>query len=399
MKLLHVIGSMDPRSGGPCQGIRNSNSAMVNLGVEREIVCLDAPDASFLGMDDFPIHALGPARGPWHYAEKLYPWLMNNLGRFDVVIINGLWIYSSYAAHRAFKKLKRASPGADLPRVYVMPHGMLDPYFQRARDRRFKAIRNWFYWKLVERAVVNDSAGLLFTCETELLLARGTFSGYRPRKELNVGYGIVQPPDYTPQMSEAFSARCPGLDGQPYLLFLSRIHGKKGVDLLIKSFAAHIKASASREKALPKLVIAGPGTETPYGKRLVYLINQFPHLKERVLFTGMLTGDAKWGAVYGCEAFILPSHQENFGIAVVEALACKKPVLISNQVNICMEIHAGGAGIVATDTLTGTWDLLRKWFSLGDEERAQMGQNALAVYQSHFHIDPFSVALHQAISE
>ena len=75
----------------------------------------------------------------------------------------------------------------------------------------------------------------------------------------------------------------------------------------------------------------------------------------------MLTGHAKWGAFYGAEAFILPSHQENFGIAVVEALACGKPVLISKQVNIWHEIIEGGGGLVEEDTTAGTLRLLESW--------------------------------------
>ena len=93
MKILHIIGSMDPKSGGPCQGIRNSNTEMAKLGTTREVVSLDPPDAAFLGMDDFPVHPLGPTTGVWQYTPKLKPWLLTNLSRFDVVIINGIWIF------------------------------------------------------------------------------------------------------------------------------------------------------------------------------------------------------------------------------------------------------------------------------------------------------------------
>ena len=75
-----------------------------------------------------------------------------------------------------------------------MPHGMLDPWFQRDKSRRVKAVRNWFYWWLVERGVVNAADALLFTCQQELELARTTFGGYRPKREMDVGYGIAEPP-------------------------------------------------------------------------------------------------------------------------------------------------------------------------------------------------------------
>ncbi len=106
-------------------------------------------------------------------------------------------------------------------RCFVMPHGMLDPWFQRDRSRRVKAVRNWFYWWLVERGVVNSADALLFTCQQELELARTTFGGYRPKREIVVGLGIEEPPAFEPKMQEAFAARCPDLNGRPYLLFMS----------------------------------------------------------------------------------------------------------------------------------------------------------------------------------
>jgi predicted TIM-barrel fold metal-dependent hydrolase len=198
MKILRVIGSMDPAEGGPCQGIRNTIPALEKLGVHNEVVTLDDPHAPFLAKDSFKIHALGPSQGPWRYGSKLIPWLIENLPRFDVVIIHGLWLYYSHAAALAVRRYRKlAGTQTEHPKVYCMPHGMLDPYFQRAPERRLKAIRNWIYWKLIEHRVINGSDGVLFTCEAELLLAREPFRPYHPKLELNVGYGIGTPPAYS----------------------------------------------------------------------------------------------------------------------------------------------------------------------------------------------------------
>lgn len=401
MKLLHIIGSMDPVTGGPCQGIRNSNPAMRRLGVYREVVSLDDPTASFLGTDDFPIHALGPSVGLRQYSSKLLPWLVANLYRFDVVVINGLWIFSSYAGWKALRILKKDKHNktAKVPRIYVMPHGMLDPYFQRAPERRGKAIRNWIYWHVIEKRVLNSAHGILFTSETELLLARTTFRNYRPKNEYNVGYGIIAPLAYTPEMHNAFTDKCPELNKRPYLLFLGRIHQKKGVDLLIESYISLTKEARLTGRVLPVLIIAGPGLTTPFGKKLQKLIDTNPEVRDLILFPGMLTGDAKWGSLYNCDAFVLPSHQENFGIAVVEALSCKKPVLISDQVNIWMEIKSGGGGMVSRDTLSDTRAMLKAWFDLSAEDKLQMGKDAQEVYNQHFDIEYSSNVFFNAISK
>ena len=246
-----------------------------------------------------------------------------------------------------------------------MPHGMLDPWFQRDKSRRLKAIRNSIYWWLFERRALNSADALLFTCEEELRLARTTFGGYRPKREINIGYGIAEPPVFEMQMREAFQGKCPELGNNRYLLFLGRIHPKKGVDLLIRAYAEVLKTDKLKTP-LPDLVIAGPGWETSYGRQMRQLMDAanceiLPENAPRIHSVGMLEGDSKLGALFGCEAFVLPSHQENFGISVVEALACGKLVLISNKVNIWREIVEAGAGIVGDDTVEGIKNLLASW--------------------------------------
>jgi glycosyltransferase involved in cell wall biosynthesis len=349
MKILRVAASMDPVKGGPPQGIRNSIPALSSFGIETEVVCCDRPNPDWAGRDGFPIHTVGPGRFGYAYAAGLECWLEANLDRFDGVISHGLWLWPGLAAFRAWKKRKKPGRG-----FFVMPHGMLDPWFQRDRSRRVKAVRNFFYWWLAERRVVNRADALLFTCEEELRLARQTFGGYRPRREIDTGYGIPDPPDFTPKMTEAFLKWVPELEDRPYLLFLARIHPKKGVDLLVRAYREILKMEKPNSE-FPRLVIAGPGWESEFGRAVRSAIAGEP----RIHPVGMLEGDEKWGALHGCTAFILPSHQENFGIAVVEALACNKPVHISNKVNIWREIQLDRAGTIAADDFEGTLYLLR----------------------------------------
>jgi len=388
MIILRVISSMNPESGGPCQGIRNSIPELLKLGVETEVVSFDDPDELFLKKDKFLIHPIGKPKGVWAYNSEFKRWLTDNIGRFDVIIIHGLWLYHSFAANRVIQKYRKQNLSGS-PKVYVMPHGMLDPWFQKAEGRKLKAIRNWFYWRVIEKKVVNEADGLLFTSAEELRLARIPFKPYYPKAELNVGYGISPPPQETSDLIKAFEKLCPSVQDSSYILFLSRIHFKKGVDLLIR---AYISLKAGGHK-LPKLVIAGPGIDTAYGNEMKALAED----EKDIFFPGMLTGDAKWGAFYGAEAFILPSHQENFGISVAEALACGKPVLISNQINIWREIDSGKGGIVEDDTFEGTKKLLLNWINLTDSGKKNMSDHAVTVYDRHFAIGPAALKLKAAL--
>jgi glycosyltransferase involved in cell wall biosynthesis len=380
MKILSIITKVNPSSGGPIQGIRNYQSEMVQLGCTRDIVTFE--NSSDIIDWDFPatlkIHALGKAENLLAYHAGLFEFLKNNLSNYDVVIIEGLWLYHSFGTINAFKWLKKNRPELNLPKIYCMPHGMLDPWFQTEKTRKIKSIRNYIYWHLVEKYVINQVDGILFTCEQELLLARTTFSGYYPKKEINVGYGIETPLKKNLSFTSDFEKLCPRVKGKRFLLFLSRIDFKKGVDLLINSY----NVLSQENPNLPHLVIAGP-LDSNYAKEMILLAAVNP----KINFTGMLGGPEKWGALYGCDAFILPSHQENFGIAVAEALACSKPVLISNKVNIYREIEDGGAGIVNDDTLEGTISNLKHWISSSSSEKQKMCNAAYQVYLKHFNVE------------
>lgn len=411
-----MLAWMAPEKGGVCQAVRTMIQGLNKLDIYNEVVCLDDPAENSVEDTGFKTHAMGPGVGPWVYSSKLMPWLVQNLNRFDSIIIHGLWLSHGYVVMKALKLVKNNLPlGCKVPKLFVMPHGMLDPYFQYAAGRKLKAIRNQIYWKIVESNIINKAEGLLFTCAEECYLAHQPFGPYRPAKEMIVGLGVNEPPALTAQMHQSFLECCPDMGQKPYLLFLSRIHQKKGVDMLIKAYTQvysertvtqfHfednvLNLNGNSHQTLPEmpdLVIAGPGLDSEFGLALKEMLEQFPAVKHKIHFTDMLEGDAKWGAFYGCEAFILPSHQENFGIAVVEALACGKPVLISDQVNIHNEIEAAGAGLVDEDTVNGTRRLLKNWLQIFCKQREHMQQQAKLLFATRFAVLPAAARVIQAI--
>jgi glycosyltransferase involved in cell wall biosynthesis len=144
-------------------------------------------------------------------------------------------------------------------------------------------------------------------------------------------------------------------------------------------------------------MIAGPD-QTGWVASLQTLASQLA-VATRISWPGMLRDESKWGALYSAEALVLPSHQENFGIVVAEALGCCVPALISNKVNIWREVEADGAGLVEPDTLEGTEALLRRWLALDADARSRMGRQAGRTFTERYGVDAMADSLLQVIRQ
>jgi glycosyltransferase involved in cell wall biosynthesis len=350
--------------------VKQSSILLARRGHEVEIISLDAPTDPWVRDCPVPVHALGPGRGNYGYAPGFARWIRERHAQFDAVVVQGLWQYSSFGVWRALR-------GTGTP-YFVFPHGMLDPWFKRTYP--LKHLKKLLYWPWGEYRVLRAAAAVLFTSEEERRLARESFSPYRCR-EVVVNYGTAAPEIDLASAREEFFGKFPQLRGRRFLLFLGRLHEKKGCAELIQAFTSS-RNSARADQSL-ELVMAGPCADPAYEADLKRLASS----GSAVTFTGMLSGGLKWGAFSAADAFILPSHQENFGIAVVEALAAGTPVLISNKVNIWREIVAAGAGYAEDDDLVGTAQLIERWAGTAPDARAAMKEKARECFARHFEID------------
>ena len=364
MHILHIISTMDPAAGGPAEGVRLLLS-MTDEHWTGEVVTLDAPDAPFLRALPFTVHAIGPIRSTYGYARTLLPWLTSNRHRFDGFLVNGMWQYCGLATMLAAR--------CRIPYM-VYAHGMLDPYFKR----RFplKHVKKILYWYPIEYWVLRRAWRVLFTTEAERILARESFAlaSWRPAI---VPYGIASPETSREENIAAFHNSVPALKSRRFIVFLGRIHPKKGCDLLMEAFCS----LATLDPDL-HLLMAGPDPDN-WAAKLVPIATA-AGVADRIHWPGILRGPAKWGAFQAAEAFILPSHQENFGIAVVEALACGLPVLLSSEVNVESVINDAGCSYIEPDTLEGTRRLLQRWIGTPPPTREAMARAATACFTARF---------------
>lgn len=368
MKILNVISSLDPRKGGVTEGVRQLSDVLTELGCIVEAATLDAPDEGFVHEFSFSVHALGPGATYFLYSRRLKQWLLEHISSYDVVIIHGLWQFHTVA-------VRQTALQHNIPYV-VYTHGMLDPYFKRAFP--FKHARKWLFWPWADYRVLRDANAVLFTTEEERLLARQSFWLYSAR-EVVVNFGTKRPAGNPEDQRTAFYIRYPELRDKKIALFLGRLHQKKGCDLTIQSFASVLGSDPDWH-----LIMAGPDL-VGWREELSKLADKLG-ISDKVTWTGMLSGDEKWGALRAAEFFFLPSHQENFGVAVAEALACGTPALISDKINTWREIKEWNAGVVASDTLAGATSLLKDWLALGPAGQSRLRSQASACFDEKFEI-------------
>ena len=356
---MHLIDSLDPAAGGPVEFVRTVSEEHAALGHR---VCVGLL-TEFNGPAPEGVEVVTVGRktrfGGYGFRPGLVAWLREEARRHDAIFVHGLWQYHGAATWLALS-------ARDTP-YYVFPHGMLDPWF--AGDWR-RHSKKRLYWEAIEKHVTRNARAMIFTSRNEMARASRSFGkGWRAQEV--VGLGIAEPPHDAERQREAFLSRFPELSGRRIVLFLGRLDRKKGCELLARAFALMDAEGWD-------LVLAGPCADTAYRAEL--------ETCGRVHFTGMLEGPLKWGAFRCAEVFALPSHQENFGMTVVEALACSVPALISTAVDIHGTVTGGGAGFAETDDLAGTRRLLERWMGLDGAGREQMKMAARHCYCAHFDI-------------
>lgn len=325
MHILHVISGINPESGGPAVALEGLLAAQLRAGLTISLAAthggvgdLSMPDR--LAASGASAHILGPAQGPRARHPDIPRLLKPLIEQADIVHIHALW--ESIQHHAAAIARQSSTP-------YIFrPCGMLDPWSMAQGGWK----KRLYLWLRMQRHL-DHAAAIHFTTTLERDGSSRTVRLCAP--------AIVEPNgidwaqfDPLPEAG-CFRKAHPEIGDRPIVLFLGRLHAKKGLDLLLPAFAQIANTQAM-------LVLAGPD-DGGYIKEVRNMIERH-HLNDRVIETGMLPGRDRIEALVDADMFVLPSYQENFGVAVVEALAAGLPVIISDQVAIHEQITRAQAG-------------------------------------------------------
>ena len=369
MNILHVIRDLSATTGGPVTAVLGLAAAQTAMGHFVTVVATDHGLETMPRPDGVEI-ATFPCTFPrWRFSVPLGRALQKLVRASDIVHIHTIWEYPMYAAARICRELNKP---------YILrPCGMLDRW-----SLSQGAWKKGVYLRLLGAPLIRNAAALHFTTHDELT---NSLCFQDQENSFVVSNGFPPNVFAAPLDIQAFRYRFPELKGKRIVLFLGRLHYKKQPNVVLDAF----KQICGIDERLV-LVLAGP-SEPAYLNHLRKLAKALG-LEDRVVFTGLLQGEVVREALFAAEIFVLPSLQENFGMAVAEAMAAGCPVVVSEQVNLASEIRESKTGIVCKSDAVSTAKALEILIR-DDGLRAIMAKNGRSLVADKFTLQKVSADL------
>lgn len=370
MKILHIVPAYFPavRYGGPIESVHKMNKGLVKNGVEITVYTtnidgggvLNVPLNQKIDIDGVKVFYFPISFRPWKYSFALHRALARNAKNFDLIHITSVFLAAS--ALGAYYARKFDKPYIISPRGNFMGEPL-----------KFRSLKKKIYVNLIEKRNLDGADAIHFTVEKEkedyLKLGLSLKKAVIVPNSIDISNSIGA-------VFGDFRKKNEISEDAKIILFMGRLHKIKGLDTLIPAFAEVVK---KEPKAV--LVLAGPDDEG-YKKNIQLLITNY-QLQNEVIFTGMLTGNDKKMAYQESDVFVLPSYSENFGMAVVEAMAINLPAVITKGVGISEEVKKAGAGIVVEKDEKQLAEAILKILNNPDLAK-KMGENGRKLVETEF---------------
>ena len=357
---LQVVSHLDPQFGGIASSVPQMCRATEAQGEYR------CPIVGFCEPDELERLPQKLRSQVLHFPQQRMRWMFNASLRHRMkevvraakgIHIHGIWETHCFVTAGMARSCKRP--------YIISAHGMLDDW-----ALRHKRLKKALYAAWVE---TNN-----LQCATCLrALTRDEVSDYRR-------IGITAPVAVIPSGVEApsgttadlFWQSYPELVGKRIILFLGRLHPKKGLHLLMQAWR-----QVAQQYADTQLVIAGPDPEGMTAS-LQQMTTEFG-LADSVTLAGMLSGDAKWAALAAASLFVLPSYSEGFSVAVLEALAMGIPVIVSGACHF-PEVAENECGWVIQPEVVALENALRQYLELPRDAINGMGKRGRALAETRY---------------
>lgn len=379
MKVLHVIPSLAPSDGGPSFAMPLIADGLRRAGLEIDVATTTGGEEAALLDGDLtrPVKRDGVNYFYFRRQTEFYKvsrpmthWLAQHIRKYDLVHIHGLFSYAAYTASNL--AIKNHVP------YLIRPLGVLNRWGMENRRRLLKQLS----FRLIEQRILTNAAAIHYTSRQEKLEAERSGVTTSP---VVIPLGIDTSVFQTGTTAAQFYERFPIAAGREMILFLSRLDPKKGLDILLRAFR-----EVHEHRPASLLVVAGNG-EIEFVSALKKLAAEVG-IDEHLLWTGFLSGEEKLSAFAAASVFALPSYSENFGLALVEAMASGVACVVSDQVGIAPDVQEFDAGsVVPCEAAPLAFALTRL---LGDSElQRRFGENAVRLANERFSLEAMTAAL------
>lgn len=373
LRVLHLTATLDPLAGGTSTIVKELSSALGEVGCAVTVVCLDEYDRQWHSINGVTVIPLGwPIfRHRYSFALRLRRWVRAAAGQFDVVVVHGIWQFPLLVALEEL-------PRARTPFV-VYAHGMLT-----TGAMRWGIIKYWkkrAYWLVAARRALERAEKVICTTQQEFEKS--------PVLHQNTGIQGVVIRNGIAGVPSRNSGLTQSTRSAPYLLALGRIHPIKGLDIAIR-------AIANNDSSRCRLIIAGDG-DPVFVRDMKRLVGELG-IVDRVEFVGLVAGTLKDELIRKADALLAPSHHENFGISIVEALSAGVPVLTTREVGVWREVEMHSAGMLFNTTVDDCSAAIRMWTQLTSAEKEGYRRRARECFEINFMIERTAAELRDLLA-
>jgi glycosyltransferase involved in cell wall biosynthesis len=370
MRILILIAGLNPVSGGPVVSTSGMAVALKESGADVRIVSTHRipipPPTEMLSRAGVPVRFVGPTWGPLHYHGKLKQVLQEEIAQADIVIIHGIWESIQYQGAKICQQLKK-------PYV-IRPHGMLTPW-----SLGQGSLKKNLYISLRQADNFRKAHAFSFTAEkeaeqTKVFLDKLGIQCINIVEPVGVDQGRFGINADKNALREKDHLKQYDLINRPVILFLGRIHPGKGLEYLVPAMA-HVSPSNA------VLLVVGPNSG--HYKAEIESVADRHGVRDRIIFAGIKLG-AELSDMLACaDIFCLPSDHENFGIAIIEALAAGTPAIISREVAIYEDVVNAGAGVAIDRDPKIIGQEITKWLA-DPGMRARAAENGIKLAREKY---------------
>ena len=367
-KILRIISTLKNTIGGTARIAIDQSNELVKRGFNIDVLTLDRKHYHKSEKFFFNLINLETNKNKNIFSITFFIWVIKNWKKYDLFLIDGIWEFSTIIARIFFRK-----------KYFVFLHGQIDPYFSL---EFFKKIKKKIYWYFIEKKNLINSKFVILSGNTEKKMFNNTFVDTNNIPYKTINYGITNFKFVNlKKTKKRINKKYQNILDKKYLLFIGRIHPKKGCDVLIKSLD---------KLDLPDdyyIIFAGfLSNNNSYENYILNLIKKSRYAN-RILCLPFQDRDNKFALIKFSKCTVLPSRGENFGISVVETLMMSRVAILTDKVGIHQIVKKENSGIITKCNSYSLSKSLEFFFKMSYKNKVRLEKNAKNCYQTKFSIN------------